>query len=134
MQNTSQSIAKLVMQVSQLATSVSEYERCTFLSQLISNIRKQNTNSNQAHVVQDSNFSQMNVITTLRSGKQINNQIVNPNDLPKISSKSLTPSTESNSNTKSNSKSQSSLTQVDGLADLRSPFPHRLHAKKHSDK
>lgn len=55
MQNTNQSIAKFEMQMSQLATSVSERERGKFPSQPLSNPRNQNANSNQALVVQDSN-------------------------------------------------------------------------------
>ena len=76
MQNTSQSIAKLEMQMSQLATSVSERERGTFPSQPIPNPNRQNPNSNQIHIIQDSNVSHLNAVTTLRSGKKIDNHVV----------------------------------------------------------
>jgi len=45
------------MQISQLATILNECERGTFPSQPIPNPRNQNSNSNQAYVVQDSNVN-----------------------------------------------------------------------------
>ena len=138
MQNTNQSIAKLEMQMSQLATSVSERERGTFPSQPLPNPRNQNANSNQAHVVQDSNVTQLNAITTLRSGKQIDNQVVNPNDslgtfldtskTTNDSEQNVEPNVESNDN-----QNSSSSTRVDPPTEYRVPFPHRLRPKKHSD-
>ena len=134
MQNMSQSIAKLEMQMSQLATSMSERERGTFPSQPVPNPKNQNANSNQVHVVQDSNLTQLNAITTLHSGKQIDNQVVNPNDLPKTS---LDASNESEQNVEpnveSNAEQNSSSTRVDPPTEYRAPFPHRLRPKKHSD-
>ena len=102
MQNSTQSIAKLEMQMSQLANLVSERERGTFPSQPITNPRNANTNSSQANVVQDSNLNQMNAITTLRSGKVIDNQVVNPNDLPDVPLDTLKTKNDSNPNIESN--------------------------------
>lgn len=137
MQNTNQSIAKLEMQMSQLATFVSERERGTFPSQPISNPRNQNANPNQAHVVQDSNVAQLNAITTLRSGKQIDNQVANPNNLSKTSldtSKTMNEFEQNmEPNIESNANQNSSSTRVDPSTEYRVPFPHRLRPKKHSD-
>jgi len=83
MQSTSQSIAKLEMQMSQLATALNEQERGTFSSQPIQDPRNQNSSSSQSHVVQDININQLHAISTLHSVKQIDNQVVNPNDLSK---------------------------------------------------
>jgi hypothetical protein len=69
----------------------------------------------------------------LRSGKKIDNQDVNPNDLPKISFKSLMPLNEPNLNIESNSESHLLPTQVDQPTEFQVAFPHLLRPEKHCD-
>ena len=108
-------------------------ERGSFPSQTVPNPRNQSNNSNQAHVVQDSNVNHLNAITTLRSGKQIDNQVVNPNDLPEIPSNSSTPSNDCDQNIERNTDPNPLPTQIDRPTEFRAPFPHRLQSKKHSE-
>ena len=69
----------------------------------------------------------------MRSGKQIDNQVVNPTDLSENPSQSETTSNESNPNIEHNSEPNPLPTQVDRPTELRAPFPHRLRANKHSE-
>jgi len=70
MQNTGQAISKLEGQMSQLASFISEKPKGTLRSQPIRNPR----NSSQAHVAQEDPLNQCNVVYTLQSEKQVNNQ------------------------------------------------------------
>ena len=71
MQNTGQAISRLEVQMSQLAGSLSEKSKGTLPSQLVANPR----NSSQAHLAQEDHMNQCNLIHTLRSGKQVDNQV-----------------------------------------------------------
>ena len=110
------------MQMSQLATSVSERERGTFPSQPIPNPNRQNPNSNQIHIIQDSNVSHLNAVTTLRSGKKIDNHVVNPNSLPDDLPNSTENSTNSDQNIEPISDKDHPQTQVAQPTELSAPF------------
>ncbi|MGV7343219.1 hypothetical protein PJI17_31465, partial [Mycobacterium kansasii] len=73
-----QSIAKLEVQVGQLATTLNEREKGKLPSQPVANPKGQyeiGSNSNQGQY-----HEQAKSITTLRSGKQIDNKIEMPGD------------------------------------------------------
>jgi len=68
-QNTGQAISRLEVQMSQLASPLSERPKRTLPCQPVANPR----DSNQAHLAQEDQMNQYNLIHTLRSGKQIDN-------------------------------------------------------------
>jgi len=69
-----QAITQLEVQMSQLASSLSERSKGILPCQPLTNPKK----FNQAHVAQDSQINQCNVVHTLRSGKQVDNQVSMP--------------------------------------------------------
>ena len=71
-QSTLQAIDKLEMQMGQLATSLSEREKGKFPSQPIANPR------GQSDIGASSHHEQAKAITTLRSGKTIDNHVDDP--------------------------------------------------------
>jgi len=72
--NHTQAISRLEVQISQLASSLSERLKETLPSQPLTNTR----NSSQAHGAQDQQINQCNIVHTLRSGKQVDNQVSMP--------------------------------------------------------
>ena len=64
------------MQMSQLASSLSEKLKGTLPSQPLVNPK----NSNQAYEIQDPSINQCNVVHTLRSGKKMDNQVYQQNN------------------------------------------------------
>ena len=68
--NTTEVITKLEVQMSQLASSLSERPKKILPSQLLINSK----NLGEAHVAQDQQINQCNVVHTLRSKKQIDKQ------------------------------------------------------------
>ena len=71
-----QTIQRLEVQMSQLATPQNERQKGTLPSQPIMNSR----NSQQAHLAEDQSVNQCNAIHTLRSGKKVNNQVSIPSN------------------------------------------------------
>ena len=67
MQNTGQAISRLEVQLSQLVGSLSKRPKGTLPSQPVANLR----NSSQAHLAQEDQISQCNLIHTLRSGNKL---------------------------------------------------------------
>ena len=80
MQNTGQAISSLEVQMSQLAGSLSERPKGTLPSQPVANSK----NSSQAHLAQEDHMNQCNLIHTLRSGKQVDNQVSTPSSSTSI--------------------------------------------------
>ena len=79
-QTTTQSIARLETQIGQLATHVAEREQGKFSSQTVPNPKGQN-NSNIAAASSSSHFNEhVQAIVTLRSGKQIDNNVKLPDE------------------------------------------------------
>ena len=64
-----QTIQRLEVQMSQLATPQNERQKGTLPSQPITNPR----NSQQAHLAEKQSLNQCNVVHTLRSGKKVDN-------------------------------------------------------------
>jgi len=77
MQNTGQVISRLEGQMSQLATFLSERPKETLPSQPVSNPM----NSSQAHMVEEDQMNQCNVVHILRSRKKVVNQVSMPSNL-----------------------------------------------------
>jgi len=76
--------------MSQLTSSKSERPKGPLRSQSVTNPR----NFSQAHVAQEDIMNQCNVVNTLRSGKQVDNQVSMPPDPTQTSTpSSFTPST-----------------------------------------
>ena len=71
--NHTQVISRLEVQMSQLASSFNERSKGTLPSQPLANPK----NSSQAYEIQDSQINQCNVVNTLRSGK-VDNQVSKP--------------------------------------------------------
>ena len=73
----------------------------------------------------------------MRFGKQIDNQVVNPNDLPEdpLNNSKIINNSNPNveSNIEPNSESNPIPTQVGRATEFRISFPHRLRPKKSSD-
>jgi len=69
--NHTQAITSLEVQMSQLVDSQSERAKGTLPSQPLTNRR----NSNQAHLAKDQQINQCNVVHTLHSCKQVDNQV-----------------------------------------------------------
>ena len=69
--NHSQAISRLKMQMSQLVSSLNERPKGTLLSQPLVNPK----NSNQAYENQDPSINQCNVVHTLQSGKKVDIQV-----------------------------------------------------------
>lgn len=97
-----------------------------YLVSLFQNPRNQNTSSNQARVIQGSHVDQMNTIITLRFGKQIDNQIFNPNDIPEIPLITSKTTNDSNLNIESDIK-PNSKSRVSSFTSTLTSY------KKHSD-
>ena len=76
MQANTQAIAKLEIQMGQLATSLSEREKGKFPSQPVANPKR------QYEIGSNSHHEQAKAITTLRSGRIVDNQVgdSNPHD------------------------------------------------------
>ena len=72
--NHTQAISKLEIQMSELASSLSQRPKRTLPSQLLTNPK----NSSQAHLAQEEQLNQYNVVHTLRLGKQVDNQVLMP--------------------------------------------------------
>ena len=71
--NHAHTISRLEVQMSQLASFLSERPKGALTSQPLVN-----PNSSQAYKVQDSQINQFNVVHTLRSGKKVDNQVYQP--------------------------------------------------------
>ena len=67
--NHSQTVSRLKMQMSQLASSLSERPKGTLPSQPLVNQKT----SNQAYEIQDPSINQCNAVHTFRSGKKVVN-------------------------------------------------------------
>jgi len=72
--NHTQAISRLEVQMSQLASSLSERPKGTLPSQPLINLK----NFSQAYKVQDPQINQYNAIHTLRSGKKVYNHVYKP--------------------------------------------------------
>ena len=85
--NQDQTIARLEVQIEQLAATVREREKGHFPSQTVPNPRgqpaPQNTPTGQFEISSDSN-RQVQAIHTLRSGKRVDNQVQDPPNNPNI--------------------------------------------------
>jgi hypothetical protein len=66
-----QAISKLEMQMRQLANHLGERDKGKFPSQAVNNPKACGNSSNQEHV---------QAIVTLRSGKRVDNKVVNPEE------------------------------------------------------
>ena len=73
LQTNTQTIAKIEIQMGQLATSLSEREKGKFPSQPVANPK------GQYEIESSSHHEQAKVITTLRSGRVVNNQVGDSN-------------------------------------------------------
>ena len=71
-----QTIQRLEVQMSQLATPQNERQKGTLPSQPIMNPK----NSHQAHLAEDQSLNHCNVVHTLRSGKKVDNQVSTPSN------------------------------------------------------
>ena len=116
-----QAIARLETQLGQLAAAVSEREKGKFPSQPVANPKDTGSSSN--------NPTQLNAIHTLRSGKQIDNQVRMPPD--------QTPSPIQNtpSDEEIPSDDQNAELEIEPDLDryrLVAPFPDRLKPRKNS--
>ena len=95
LKNHSQAISRLEMQMSQLASSLSERPNGTLPSQPLVNPKT----SNQAYEIQGPSINQCNAVHTLRSGKKVDNQVyqqkspVHPDPTPASTSASSSQST-----------------------------------------
>ena len=116
MQNTGQSISTLEGQMSQLASFISERPKGTLPSELITNSR----NFSQAHVAQKDPMNQCNVVHTLRSRKQVNNQVSMPPDPTQTS----TPSSSTPPTSKDKSAGQ--------VHKPTTPFPNRFRSNNNA--
>ena len=87
----SQSIKNMEAQIGQLANKLNERERGTFPSQPVPN--PINQCPNQTHQVQNETINPVNAVTTLRLGKQVDNQVAIPLDHKASTSHSPPPPT-----------------------------------------
>ena len=94
--NNSQAIFGLEVQMSQLASSPSKRPKGTLPNQPLMNPKT----SSQAHLAKDQQLNQCNVVHTLRSGKQVDNQVSMP---PNPIQHNPTQASASSSSTHSNS-------------------------------
>ena len=125
--NNTQAIARLEMQVSQLASTISEREHGRLPSQHEPNPRNQNGPRPQ----QGNQVNGVNAIHTLRSGKQIDNKVVALDDIDDSSAESPSKTTTFQPQAPETENSPSPV-----LKSPRAPFPNRLKSNKseHLDK
>ena len=71
-----QTIQRLEVQISQLATPQNERQKGSLRSQPIMNPK----NSQQAHLTEDQLMYKCNAVHTLRSGKKVDNQVSIPSN------------------------------------------------------
>jgi len=114
-----QTIQRLELQMSKLATLQKERQKGTLPSQPITNPR----NSQLAHLTEDQSLNQCNIVHTLRLGKKVDNQVSTPtNHIQHNQSQASTSSNptppKSDEFEKENSTSQ--------VHQLIVPFPNRL--------
>ena len=117
--NHSQAISRLKVQMSQLANSLSKRLKGTLPTQPLVNLK----NSNQAYEVQDSQINQCNIVHTLKSGKKVNNQVYQLKNPIQID-----PTTTSTFASLSQSAPQTSNkdTTIDQVYKPIASFPNRL--------
>ena len=96
-----QTIQRLELQMSKLATLQKERQKGTLPSQPITNLR----NSQQAHLAEDQSLNQCNSVHTLRSGKKVDNQVSSMPPNP-IQHNNTQASTSSSSNPSQSNKSE----------------------------
>ena len=129
--STQQSIQRLEIQINQIHQNMSERERES----------SPNTRATQPQQIQSNNQIQnVNVIHTLRSGKEVDNQVVIPNQInPSIPKHSSDPVEESTINKSDSSSSLEKLKDKESEPIFNeliykpiAPFPNRLKAKRHS--
>ena len=121
LQANSQAIAKLEMQMSQLATSLNEREKGKFPSQAVANPKGQLESGASSH------HEQAKAITTLRSGKTVDNHVGNPEIVELQGEEDVTP--VSNDNISKNPEPPTSTFFRDESVPAyipRAPYPQRL--------
>ena len=118
-----QTIQRLEVQMSQLATLQNERQKGTLPSQPIMNPK----NSQQAHLTEDQSMNQCNTVHTLRSGNKVDNTVSTPSN--PIQHNHTQPSTSSNP-----SPSESDKIETDkSTSQVHQPivsFPNRLKNNK----
>jgi len=117
--NHTQAISRLEVQMSQLASSLSERPKDTLPSQPLANPK----NSGQAYEVQDSQISQCNVTYTLRLRKKMDNEVSRPTSPVQINP---TPASTSASSSQSAPQTSEKDTSADHVHKPITPFPNRL--------
>ena len=125
-----QAISKLEMAMSQLAKHMTEREKGTFPSQTVENPRPNQPLQNQG-------MSHVNAIYILRSGKEVDNHVVIPNQDPPVFNQSFSPlvdkSKESNYDHQSSTiNEEESETTTERVYEPPVPYLNRLRPKKHS--
>ena len=123
-----QAIARLESQLGQLASAVSEREKGKFLSQLVVNPKDTGCSSSYE--------AQVNAIHSLRSGRQVDNQVRTPpsQTLDQIQIPSPSPSDESIQQSLPSDDQEPEPEPEPAFDRFRpvAPFPDRLRPRKHS--
>ena len=107
------------MQMSQLASSLSERTKGTLPSQPLVNLK----NSNQAYEIQDPSINQCNDVHTLRSRKKVDNQVYQQKNPVHIDP---TPASTSASSSKSAPQTSDEDKAAEQVHKLVAPFLNRL--------
>jgi len=117
--NNAQGITRLEVQISQLAGSLIERPKESLPSQPLADPR----NSSQAHLAQKDQMNQYNLIHTLRSGKQVDNQVSTPSSSTQAST--FPSPTQPPSGSYNTEKDKSVVNVNKSIA----PYPNRLKNK-----
>ena len=107
------------MQMSRLASSLSERPKSTLPSQPLVNPKK----SNQAYEIQDPQINQCNVVHTLRSGNKVDTQISKPKSSIQIDPTLASTSASSSKSAPQTSNKDTAAKEVHKPVAL---FPNRL--------
>jgi len=117
--NHAQAISRLEVQMSQLASSLSERPKGVLPSQPLVNPK----NTSQAYEVQDSQINQCNIVHILRSEKKVDNQVYRPKSLVQIDP--TAPSTSARTSQSPPQKSDKDTT-TDQIHKPVAPFTNRV--------